>query len=418
MHTVLTVKGTKFLINGELTYSEIEKCPQNYRGLLMNARFIQGIFDDALDVRRFNRFGRIFNPWQNTKDLIEALPLWYDWGLRCITVGFQGGEPCFTIDSQTIDNNPYSADGCCIDAGYLSRMQSIIEAADRMGMIVIVSCFYGPQTRFLKDDQAVIEAVKTTANWLRDQKFTNVMMEIANEHDIEPYKIHPILYNDRGVAQLIEIARRESGGLLIGCSSTGAYFSPEIPMASDVVLIHGNNMSRQVFYNQIRQVRAAAPDKPILCNEDSQALSNMQVALDCGVSWGYYNNMTKQEPPTIWGIKNAEDQFFAARMAESLGIRENQYSFVQCFEIQGLDDELWEGRRWLRLACMYPENVASVAWYRNGEFMDMAYDAPFSINYLFNWLQMPVQGIKKGEKIRAVIRLTSGQTIVKEETAG
>lgn len=48
MHTVLTVKGTKFLINGELTYSEIEKCPQNYRGLLMNARFIQGIFDDAL----------------------------------------------------------------------------------------------------------------------------------------------------------------------------------------------------------------------------------------------------------------------------------------------------------------------------------------------------------------------------------
>ena len=67
---------------------------------------------------------------------------------------------------------------------------------------------------------------------------------------------------------------------------------------------------------------------------------------------------------------------------------------------------------------MYPENVASVAWYRNGEFMDMAYDAPFSINYLFNWLQMPVQGIKKGEKIRAVIRLTSGQTIVKEETAG
>ncbi len=39
-HTKMTIKGDKFYINGELTYSEIDGCP--YRGLLMNARFIQG----------------------------------------------------------------------------------------------------------------------------------------------------------------------------------------------------------------------------------------------------------------------------------------------------------------------------------------------------------------------------------------
>ena len=36
-HTKMTIKGDKFYINGELTYSEIDGCP--YRGLLMNARF-------------------------------------------------------------------------------------------------------------------------------------------------------------------------------------------------------------------------------------------------------------------------------------------------------------------------------------------------------------------------------------------
>ena len=167
----------------------------------------------------------------------------------------------------------------------------------------------------------------------------------------------------------------------MGCSSTGAYFSPEITRASDVVLIHGNNMSRHIFYNQICQVKAEAGNKPVLCNEDSQALSNMQVALDSGVSWGYYNNMTKQEPPVVWGIKNDEDRFFAMRMAQSLGISSCDLPVQSCFEIAGLDDD------------------------------------PFSVNYLFNWLQMPVEGIQTGETVKAVIRLAGGQTIVKEKIA-
>lgn len=187
--------------------------------------------------------------------------------------------------------------------------------------------------------------------------------------------------------------------------------------ASQVVLIHGNNMSRQIFYNQICQVKAEAGNKPVLCNEDSQALSNMQVALDNGVSWGYYNNMTKQEPPVVWGIKNDEDRFFAMRMAQSLGISSCDLPVQSCFEIAGLDDELWEGKRWLRLACLYPEMVDSVAWYRNDTFLAMAYDDPFSVNYLFNWLQMPVEGIQTGETVKAVIRLAGGQTIVKEKIA-
>ncbi len=415
MKSVLTIEGRKFLINGKLVYSEIPKCPEEYKGLLMNARFIQGVFDDSMDASRFNRFGRQFEPDKNTDDLIASLQEWYDTGLRAVTIGFQGGGSCFTIDSYTINNNPFSPDGSMMDAAYLKRMKKIIGAADDIGMVVIVSIFYGPQSRFLKDDNAVIEATKTASNWLRDNKFTNVILEVANEHDIEAYKIHPILYNDAGIVRLIEIAQRESGGLPVGCSSTGAYFSESITNASDVVIIHGNNMSRQEFYNQIRKVEKTQPDKPILCNEDSQALSGMQVALDNKVSWGYYNNMTKQEPPTLWGITTGEDNFFAIRLAESLGIKENKLELEEQFYLQGLEENMtFEDKRWVRLATLCPEKIMRVAFYRNDDFVDMAYTDPFTINYAFNWFQMYTLGIKKNEKWKAVITLTSGEVIVKE----
>ena len=57
--TNLSIKGRDFYINGKLVYDEIEG-NSNSKGLLMNARFIQGIFDDKSDRQRFNRFNKIF----------------------------------------------------------------------------------------------------------------------------------------------------------------------------------------------------------------------------------------------------------------------------------------------------------------------------------------------------------------------
>lgn len=405
------------MINGILTYSEIPGCPERLQGLLMNARFIQGVFDDAQDRSRFNRFGRQFDPERNTDDLIAALPAWYEKGLRAFTVGFQGGGPCYTIFGG-LKNNPFSPDGMSIDEAYLARMKRIIEAADELGMVVIVSFFYGHQVKYLTDDEAVIAATRTAAGWLRDQGFTNVIIEVANEHDIDPYKARPVLYQDWGVVHLMEVAREASGGMPVGCSATDAYFSEALCNHSDVILIHGNNMSRQRFYNLIRRTKECQPDKPILCNEDSQALSNMQVALDEGISWGYYNNMTKQEPPTVWGITRGEDQFFAARMAAALGIEACEIPLEEQFCLQGLEaDGEWQGRRWIRLASLYPERIHKVDFYREGEHVYTAYDDPFTINYRFNWFQGPVMGVQKGERWKAVVTLTEGAVIVKEATA-
>ncbi len=416
MKTVLSIREDKFLINGALVYAEIKNCPEKYQGLLMNSRMIQGVFDDKEDVARFDRYGKKFDPDTNTDELIEALPDWYAKGLRAITVGFQGGGPCFSIDNYTIQNNPFSSDGKSIDPAYLARMKRLILAADEIGMIVIVSYLYGAQSRFIKDDLSIINAVKTASNWLRDEGFTNVIIEIANEHDVPQFQCHPIVYTDDGVAGLIEIAKRESGGLPVGSSGMGTNFDPKIAAASDIIFIHGNGKTRQRYLEYVEKHKAVNnPKRPILCNEDSQAISNLVTSMREGVSWGYYNNMTKQEPPVYWGITKGEDEFYALRMAMELGIDVEVPKLEDQFYLQGFEAHMtYDNKRWIRLASLYPEKIDYVEFYRNGKLYIRAYDDPFSINYIWNWLQGPVTDIKENEEWYAKVVLTDGTEIIKQ----
>lgn len=416
MKTVLTIEGDRFFINGAPTYSEIPGSGDSVRGLLMNLRMIQGVFDDKADANRFHRFGKIFRPDANTGELIAALPQWRACGVRAFTVGFQGGGPCYTIDNGTIQNSPYSEDGASMDPAYLDRMEKLILAADELGMAVIVSLFYGAQSRFLRDDGAVTAAVKTACGWLRDKGFSNVIVEIANEHNVSDFQRHPILYTESGIIELIGIARSESGGLPVGCSGTGGYFDPGIARASDVILIHGNDQTRQQFYNLIQKAKGIRPAKPIVCNEDSQALSRLEVAFRAGVSWGYYNNMTKQEPPARWGITPGEDAFFAARLSEYLGISKPETAPEDQFYLQGLEPPMtYRGKRWIRLASLYPEKIDFVDFYRDGVLAGTAYDDPFMLNSVGStWLQREFGGeIGSGETWTARIALTDGRVVKK-----
>ncbi|MCB0084503.1 MAG: hypothetical protein KDE47_26365, partial [Caldilineaceae bacterium] len=199
--TSLSVQGEKFLINGQLTYAEIDGSNPDAHGLLMNARFIQGVFDDKAAPARFARFDHaVWDADQHSADLIAALPDWYSYGLRGFTVGFQGGGPCFTVNNLTIDNNPFGEDGATLDAAYAQRMDRLIRAADELGMVVIVSYFYGDQTRWLRDGRAVRNAVTAASRFLREGGYTNVIIEVANEYDISPFQQHPLLYYPEGVA--------------------------------------------------------------------------------------------------------------------------------------------------------------------------------------------------------------------------
>ena len=86
--TNISIENESFLINGKLTYSEINTSKPQAHGLLMNGRFA--------------RWGHSeWNAEANTQALVDALPQWHGYGLRAFTVGFQGGAPCFTISNMT-----------------------------------------------------------------------------------------------------------------------------------------------------------------------------------------------------------------------------------------------------------------------------------------------------------------------------
>lgn len=415
MKTKLSIIGDKFLINGELTYSEIPTSKEEARGLLMNARFIQGIFDDKNQPERYIRFGyETWDPDENTQKLIQALPEWYQYGLRAFTVGFQGGGPCFTIPNEEIHNSPFSNDGMSIEPIALERMKRIIVAADELGMVVIVSCFYSGQIRHFDNNEAVIAATTLIARWLKKEAFTNVILEIANEMNCSDYIPYSCISTEEGLCELMSIAREESGGVFVGCSSLGFSYYESIGEASDINIIHGNNITRQHLYKKI--LRAKEVGVPILCNEDSQALSRLGVTFPAQVSWGYYNNLTKQEPPTDWSVLKGEDLFFAYRMAEGIGIEIPKLEKEDLYYLQGFEKNItYQGKRWIRLASMYPETIDYVEFYCNEVLTYIVYDDPFLLNYEKTWDQKGVDCVV-GDQWKAVIHLVSGEIITKNET--
>lgn len=411
--TSVDVKGGQFLINGRETYSEIARSRPQAHGLLMNARFIQGIFDDAAGRGRYARWGRDrFDPEENTSALIAALPEWRRHGLRAFTVGFQGGGPCFTVPNPEIDNNPFGADGRHFDSAYASRMDRLIRGADAAEMVVIVSYLYQGQVGRLEDGRAVRRAVMAASRFLKEGGYTNVLVEVANENDTAPYAAHPIVQTPEGMASLIDLARAESGGLAVGCSGGGGYLAKEIVQSSDVVLFHSNGRSRQQLSNMVRQIGEWAPDRAAVCNEDSQAIGNMQASMDCGASWGYFNNMTKQEPPADWRILPGEDRFFALRMAMGVGIGVEEPPEEEQYYLAGFEPAAsFQAQRWVRLAALYPERIDRVLYYRDGSLFYTAYDEPFSVNFVSNWRQQAVTGTDRDREWRAVICLADGRTL-------
>ena len=418
MKTHLGIQGDRFTINGKLTYAEIPGVNEASLGLLWNQRLVQGVFDDAQDRSRFDQFkAGVFDPERNTQELIAALPEWYAHGMRAITVCFQGGWPVGHVPVETIENNPFGADGCSLDPAYACRMDKIIRAADELGMIVIVSLLYWAQANRLTDGRAVMNAVKTGGAFLRDGGYTNVILEVANEYSISPFKGHPIIHEAEGMAALIAIAREASGGVPVGCSGGGGEMHREVAEASDVVIVHGNGQTRGEYYDFLRKVKDWAKGKPVLCNEDSPCATRVDVALETGTSWGYYNNYTKQMPPADYGITQGEDTFFARRIARAVGIPVPELPESDQYVLQGL--EAWTefgGMRTIRLAADFPETVDYVDFYLDGEKIYRNYDEPFFLDREATWLGTP-RIVKPGSEWMARVRLCNGKVIEKTAKA-
>ena len=335
--TQVAIQGAGFLINGKPTYTGRTYKGIKMEGLLMNARVVQGIFDDLNSETRskwaYPDTGK-WDPERNTREFLAAMPEWRKHGLLAFTINLQGGSPEGYSKGQPWENTAIDPEGNLRPA-YMNRLARIIDRADELGMVAIVGYFYFGQDQRVKDEASVKRAVSQATTWLLDRDYRNVLVEVNNECDVQSYD-HDILKPAR-VHELIELARntqKRGRRLLVGTSfGGGTPASANVVKASDFLLLHGNGPEDPARIRRMIEVSRKAEGyrpMPVLINEDDhfhfeEAENHMMAALGLYVSWGYFDPGKSdyadgyQCPPVNWGINTERKKQFFAKLKEMTG---------------------------------------------------------------------------------------------------
>ena len=336
--TAVSIQHEQFLINGTPTYAGRTYRGMRIEGLLMNARMVQGIFDDANPATRGKWAypdNRKWDPERNTHEFVAAMPQWRSFGLLAFTINLQGGSPEGYSRSQPWENTAIGPEGDLRPA-YMRRLARILDRADELGMVAIVGYFYFGQDERVKDEAAVKRAVVNATTWLLERDYANVLVEIDNECDVKAYD-HAILRPDR-VHELIALAKsvtRNGRRLLVGTSyGGGSAARSNVVTSSDFLLLHGNGPDDPIrVRNMIEASRSVKGYRrmPVLINEDdhfrfSDADNHMMAALGEYVSWGYFDPGESnyidgyQCPPVNWGINTDRKKQFFGKLKEVTGL--------------------------------------------------------------------------------------------------
>jgi hypothetical protein len=376
--TLVSIDGEDWLINGRPTYSGRSWRGLRIEGLLLNSRMANGIFDDLNPLTRALWAYPDTAEWdadRNTQELISALPVYRQSGLIAICLNLQGASPFgyYRYDDASIDallarvkrthpkvtreavwkglestrsqpweSGAFSPDGA-LRPEFLRRAAAVIEAADKLGMVVCLGLFYFGQDERLVDEAAVLRAVDNACRLVLERGFTNVIIEVANEVDIPLYehdvltapKVHNLIQRVRS----IEVQGRR---LLAGTSVSGRVApTEEIVAESDFVLLHGNHLDDPAeIVDRIANTRSLATyrGQPLLFNEDDhfdfdRPENNFFNALAGRAGWGYFDPGQGaggraafgdyvegyQNPPINWGINTKRKAAFFETLREVTG---------------------------------------------------------------------------------------------------
>jgi len=336
--TTVSIVGDAFHINGRPTYPDRVWKDHKIEGLLLNARMVQGIFDDrnpeTATQWAYPDTGK-WDPERNTREFIAAMPEWRQQGLLAFTINLQGGSPQGYSKAQPWHNSAFEADGS-LRGDYTARLQRILKRADELGMVVILGYFYFGQDQRLQDEAAVLRATDTATWWILARGWRNVLVEVNNECNVN-YD-HAILQPAR-IHELIERVKKtelEGRRLLVGTSYGGGTIPKEnVVQASDFILIHGNGVSDpQRIREMVKKTRAVTgyTPKPILFNEDDhfefdKPQNNFVAAVGEYASWGYFDFRMKDEGfnegyqsvPVNWGLSSPRKQAFFRLLSEITG---------------------------------------------------------------------------------------------------
>ena len=334
--TEVAIRGDAFQLNGKPTYAGRVWHGHKIEGLLLNARLVQGIFDDrnpaTVSKWAYPDTGK-WDAERNTREFIAAMPEWKRHGLLAFTINLQGGSPQGYSRDQPWHNSGFEADGS-LRADYTGRLERIINRADELGMVVILGYFYFGQDERLKDETAVLRAADDATQWLLDHRWRNVLVEVNNECNVrydhailQPERVHELIAR-------VKAATHEGWRLLVGTSYGGGTVPREnVVRASDFLLMHGNGVSDPGrIARMVRQARAVPgyTPKPILFNEDDhfdfeKPENNFVAAVGEYASWGYFDPGESnyrdgyQCPPVNWGINTERKRGFFRLLADITG---------------------------------------------------------------------------------------------------
>lgn len=345
-NTEVSIRDEQFFINGRPTYEGRVWRGHKIEGLLMNARLVQGIFDDLNPDTRDNWIYPDTGVWdaeRNTREFLAAMPEWRRHGLLAFTINLQGGSPRGYSQHQPWHNSAITEEGE-LRPGYMARLERILDRADQLGMVVILGIFYFGQDERIRDEAAVLRALENAQDWIFQHDYRNVMIEINNECNIG-YE-HPLLQPDR-VHELILHAKsktRDGRRLLVSTSYGGGTIPKEnVVRSADFLLLHGNGVGDPAKITEmVRKTRVVAgyTPKPILFNEDDhfdfdlpavrlegKPMNNFVAAVGEYAGWGYFDYRMKDEGyddgfqsvPVNWQISSPRKRGFFGLLKEMTG---------------------------------------------------------------------------------------------------
>ena len=157
--TEVSIHGEAFRINGRPTYEGGRWHGQRIEGLLLNARMVQGIFDDLNPETRPS--GPIPTPAAGTPSATRASS-----SPPCPSGGATGCWPSPSTSRAAVPQGYSkgrspgttrpSRPRATLRPAYMARLEKILDRADELGMVVILGVFYFGQDERLRDEAAVV----------------------------------------------------------------------------------------------------------------------------------------------------------------------------------------------------------------------------------------------------------------------
>ena len=230
-------------------------------------------------------------------------------GVNAFTLCLQGGMPGY----EGARNSAFEPDGN-LRPSYLSRVERVIRACDTQGVVVILGLYYQRQSKNLSDEASVRRGVVNAAQWIQANRFSNVIIEIANEYP-HPGFVHSVIRDHLGQASLIKLAKQTSPGLLVTASGYGdGQVAADVADACDFLTPHWNGTKVEQIASRVATLKRFG--KPIVCNEDdktgSQAVAAMQATVGSGASYGLMLQAHNQTFPFHFDGAADDPEFYAA----------------------------------------------------------------------------------------------------------